>query len=309
MRYTIFILWCLTAAALPLAALDNIFFGDKLIRAELKGFQAERISNEPDSFYLTAFAEKTQTALSISLSMDAYADSRTCREFRWAAALRNKIPREHIKQYDYGKFAVVEWDAPSPEGIRKNINAYYAASSLAMTVQVVRRNCPNGKVLLPFLDDIRIGEIPLVYELCFKGKAAFDQENYQQAISFFRPALQSEKKHSELRPREWRDLTVWAGMAEAMTGNLRNAEDVFVNALKKDAKYTLFHYNLACVYAESGRLPAALDELEKALQNRETLDPGQALPNPREDTSFKPFREDPRFKQLLDKYAVGKDTR
>ncbi|MDD3117851.1 MAG: tetratricopeptide repeat protein [Victivallales bacterium] len=293
----------LATAALPLMALNNIFFGDKLVQTTLPEFKAEQVSNEPERFYLTALDGKTRTALALTLTRDTYADSRACRQSLWTKALRAKVRRGHIRQYDYGKFAVVEWESPSPQGVRRNITAYYAVPGLAMTVRLVRGNCPDGKVLLPLLDRLAVGDVPPIYRLCFDGKAAFDRGDYRQALEALRPALEAENRQSELRPGEWRDLVVWTGVAEAMEGRLQEAEHIFAAALRKDPKYPLFHYNLACVHAERGELPAALAALEQALRYRDNISPGQTLPQPLDDPSFRPFRNDPRLLQLLRKYA------
>ncbi len=286
--------------AIRLCALDNIFFGDRLIRLGMDDFKPDRVTNEEDRFYLTAFSG--DTVLSVALTMEAYADSRTCREFRWATALKAKIKRENIRQYDYKDFAVVEWDAPAADGGMKNINAYYAKDGIAMAVHLVRSNCADGKKMLPLLDPISVTEIPLTYQLCFKGKAAFNRQDYAGALAFLRPALVAENKKNELKPKEWRNLVVWTGMAEGMNGNLQAAEEIFIQALKRDAKYALFHYNLACVYAERNNLPRALGWLEKAFLNRGTLNPGEQFPDPLADASFQPFKSDERLLALVKKY-------
>ncbi len=300
------LVWCLLLfSALRLNALDNIFFGDRLVRVDLPEFKAERVNNQEDSFYLAAVASDGRTAMSVSINMDAYADSRTCRQSRWAAALKTKITRENIREYDHKDFAVVECDVTTSEGRKKNINAYYAKDGIAMTIHLVRTGKTDGKELVGLLDRIKIGEIPLVYQLCFKGREAMLQEDYPGALSFLRPALASENKARELQDSAWRDLVVWTGFSEAMNGNLQAAEEIFIQALKRDNAYPLFYYNLACVYAEKNQWPRALEALEQALRNRDRINPGQVFPDILEDPSFQPFKDDVNLRQLLKKYPVA----
>ena len=117
--------------------------------------------------------------------------------------------------------------------------------------------------------------------------AAADQ--YDAAIKI------DDTKHY-LQQSERRALINQYGVATAEGGNLNKAKTIFQDALKQD-DYPLYRYNLACVYAENHDLDTALVELKKAWNDRNKLGDGERFPDPRKDSSFKPYLNDPKFQE------------
>jgi len=70
--------------------------------------------------------------------------------------------------------------------------------------------------------------------------------------------------------------------------------------VKEDPEYPMFHYNLACTFAEAGDLEKSLASLRTAFKHRKNVNPGEAMPDPLKDDSFKRFLDDGRFKQGIE---------
>ena len=77
------------------------------------------------------------------------------------------------------------------------------------------------------------------------------------------------------------------------------AKDIYLAALAEKILNAMYNYNLACVYAELHDLDAALPYLAKSWEHRDTLPSYIKYPDPRADNSFKPYLNDPRFKEAV----------
>jgi Flp pilus assembly protein TadD len=88
------------------------------------------------------------------------------------------------------------------------------------------------------------------------------------------------------------------GMSYGISGNLPKAKEVFESAVRDDPTYPLFHYNLACAAAETNDFDEALEQLKIAFQDRANGNPGEGMPDPAKDDSFKRYLNDPRFREL-----------
>jgi tetratricopeptide (TPR) repeat protein len=89
-----------------------------------------------------------------------------------------------------------------------------------------------------------------------------------------------------------------------MSGNLPQAKDIYLKALEKDPDYAMYNYNLACVYAEMHDLDTAITYLKKSWEHRETVPRGTKYPDPRQDNSFKPYLNDPKFQAAVENIVM-----
>lgn len=89
------------------------------------------------------------------------------------------------------------------------------------------------------------------------------------------------------------------GVAYALGGSLQKAKAIYEAAIAKDPDYAMYYYNLACTYAEMHQLDPALKYLREAWQRRKNLLEGERFPDPRQDTSFAGYRNDPRFQDAV----------
>jgi len=89
------------------------------------------------------------------------------------------------------------------------------------------------------------------------------------------------------------------GMAYGITGDLDKAKETFEYGISKDPDYPLFYYNLACTYGEKKDMDKAIEYLKLAFDRRENMIPGERMPNPATDSSFKQFMQNEKFRAAL----------
>jgi hypothetical protein len=131
------------------------------------------------------------------------------------------------------------------------------------------------------------------------GSQLYLAQNYKGAISPYQQALELEKQKSTLSPTIFRVLVDNLGMSYGLTGDLKHAQETFEYGVSKDPTYPLFHYNLACTYAERDDLERSLAELRLAYQYKQNMIPGEEFPDPRADDSFQRYLKNRRFLDFL----------
>jgi hypothetical protein len=92
-----------------------------------------------------------------------------------------------------------------------------------------------------------------------------------------------------------RVLTDQAGMSYGMSGNIAKARAIFENAVAADPDYPLYYYNLACADAEEKNLAGAKKHLQEAFDRKANAIPGEGMPDPTQDDSFLPYRNNKEF--------------
>lgn len=139
---------------------------------------------------------------------------------------------------------------------------------------------------------------PVMDNWC-EGSRLYQAQRYQEAIAPYQKALDLEKQKPALSPDFFRVLGDNLGIAYALSGDLKHAKEVFEYGVSRDPTYPLFHYNLACAYAEMDDLGRALPELRLAYQYKQNMIPGEEFPNPRTDDSFQRYMRNPSFLDFL----------
>jgi tetratricopeptide (TPR) repeat protein len=104
---------------------------------------------------------------------------------------------------------------------------------------------------------------------------------------------------------KWRVLVDNLGMAYGISGDLANAKSTFEYGISKDGEYPNFHYNLACTYAETGKLDEAIASLRTAYKFKANVINGEQMPEARKDTSFTKFLDEPKFRKALAEIEGG----
>ncbi len=62
----------------------------------------------------------------------------------------------------------------------------------------------------------------------------------------------------------------------------------------------MFYYNLACSFAEMGKQDDAIKNLRLAFKYKGNSIPGESVPDPRTDSSFEKYLNNPEFKAALE---------
>jgi tetratricopeptide (TPR) repeat protein len=145
---------------------------------------------------------------------------------------------------------------------------------------------------------------PSSMDLFRSGSQYYIQKNFAEAIRPYQRAVDLEKQNPKLDKMLWRVLVDNLGMAYGVTGDLRRAKETFEYGLSRDPSYSMFHYNLACTYAEMGNLESTITSLQNAYTHRANHNPGEGMPDPRSDPSFQRFMKNDKFLKFLDSLAA-----
>jgi tetratricopeptide (TPR) repeat protein len=94
-------------------------------------------------------------------------------------------------------------------------------------------------------------------------------------------------------------------MAYGLSGRLDDAKALFEAAIQEDPSYPLYYYNLACTFAELGRMDEAISNLKLGFERRENMLAGETYPNPRMDDSFKRLLGEEKFEAALKEMGFG----
>ncbi|MBI4002786.1 MAG: tetratricopeptide repeat protein [Nitrospira defluvii] len=132
------------------------------------------------------------------------------------------------------------------------------------------------------------------------GSAPYLQGKFGQAIPHYEQAIALEQANSTLDKALWRLLVHNLGLAYGITGDLQRAKTTLDYGLSQDPANSLFHYHLARTYAEMNDRDKAMQSLHAAFRNNRHRDWGEAIPDPRQDVSFRQFMLDPTFRNLTE---------
>jgi len=288
------------------------------------GFRVKTNALQPDGrAYLLAANESTQVTLSVYLQKvpgEATADD--CRENQ-KKRLRQKVDyeREKIESRELAGMAIVEYTIPHLGDVpvqQRNLFACLAKDDVYVDIHLsktlfkpedeellntvltsahlVDRNSSNLHGVEPSAPE---NMAPPDLEYFREGNRYFVQQDFSASIAPYQKALEAEKQSRKLPKNYWRVLVDNLGMAYGITGKLDQAEETFKYGLSLDPTYPMFYYNLACSSAERHNMEKTIELLRTAFSYKANVIPNEAMPDPREDESFKPFMADPRFRDFL----------
>lgn len=144
-------------------------------------------------------------------------------------------------------------------------------------------------------------------ELLNMGNALSRQYEYARAVAPYQKAFELEKAEPQLDRILWRTLIENLGMAYGMTGHLKEAKGIFEQGIQADPTYPMFHYNLACTFADMNDLDHATQSLKTAYRHRKNQNSGEAvMPDPRQNSSFQRFMKNDTFRNLVNDLAATK---
>jgi tetratricopeptide (TPR) repeat protein len=134
-----------------------------------------------------------------------------------------------------------------------------------------------------------------------QGMFAYISGDYKRAIPQLDAALEELKSTPGFEKTPlWRALVDSLGMAYGITGDLKTAKATFDYGVSKDPTYPMFHYNLACTFAEMNERDQAIAALKHAFTMKASRNPGEAMPNPAKDSSFARYLKDKAFIAALE---------
>ena len=142
--------------------------------------------------------------------------------------------------------------------------------------------------------DLKKGD-PETLKLWEQGSRFFLERDYNRAAPPYQKALDREKANRTLSETFWRILVDNLGMSYGIPGDTKHAKEIFEYGLSKDPKYPMFHYLMACTYAEMDDVDKTIQYLKQAFEYKDNMIKGEAFPNPWTDDSFQRFMKDAKF--------------
>jgi tetratricopeptide (TPR) repeat protein len=295
---------------------------------DLTGFKKDIDQVKPDGRrYLTASHPKTGLNVSVTLEkVPTQASAQGCKEQLQLIQKGPFVTRgQDIKLNAAGKIPTLEYTLRKFRGVRlnqKNIYACMAQDNVYADIQLSKMQYTKADAPLfhSILKSVRLQpspsetiqtpapEPPNSRELLDLGNALYRQNNYARAIPPYQKAFDLEKTEPQLDRTLWRVLIDNLGTAYKMTGQLPKARATFEQGLQADPTYPMFHYNLACTFAEINDLNHAMQSLKTAFRHRKNQNPGKkGMPDPRQDFSFQRFMKNDTFRNLVNDLTATKN--
>ena len=131
------------------------------------------------------------------------------------------------------------------------------------------------------------------------GDVLFGEKKYAAAAEAYGQAHRADDAKKQLSADDRRNTLDQEGVSLAIDRRYDKALAVYRQAVTEDPEYPLYEYNYACVYSEMGDLDSALVHLKKAWGLRANMPRGQAFPDPRQDSSFRRWLNDPHFQKAV----------
>ncbi len=137
--------------------------------------------------------------------------------------------------------------------------------------------------------------VPTSQDAFIYAQILYNAHMYLPAAAMFELALSRLPETQSSSSTQRRLLTDQAGMAYGISGNIAKARAIFEGAIAKDPDYPLYYYNLACADAEEKDLAGARNHLQEAFARKANVIPGEQMPDPLQDDSFLPYRNNKEF--------------
>jgi len=272
--------------------------------------------------YLFATNDKSGVDISVSLERTTSpADASTCPAFlRKRVEGLQSLGLQDVKYFTAAGMAAAEYLVPEMQGYKlrqKHLIACTAKEDVYVDVHLskVQFKPEDEPLFMSLVNSVSVVDSPSASakstpsssrEFMETGGRYFIQGHYKEAIAPYQQALDLERKNRELDRNLWRVLVDNLGMAYGITGDLANAEATFRYGLAEEPTYPMFYYNMACVYGERNDLEHTLDYLKKAFSYKANVIPGEKMPDPLSDDSFRRFRDEPKFRALVASLNSGK---
>jgi tetratricopeptide (TPR) repeat protein len=305
---------------------------------DLTGFKKDIDQVKPDGRrYLTASHSKTGLNVAITLEkVPTQASAQGCRE---QLQLIQKGPLvthgQDIKLNAAGDVPTLEYILRKFRGVRldqKNIYACIAQDNVYADVHFskMQYTTADAPLFQSILKTIRLQPEPSKIiqtklpepskiiqtqppappnsrELLDMGNALYRRSDYAQAISPYQKAFELEKAEPQLDRTLWRVLIDNLGMTYKMTGQHTKARATFEQGIQADPTYPIFHYNLACTFAEMNDLDHTMQSLKTAFRHRKNQNTGdKGIPDPRQESSFQRFMKIETFRNLANDLTATK---
>lgn len=210
-----------------------------------------------------------------------------------------------MKTFERGDFSMREYLIPEFHGQpihQEDVFGYATSGDLGLDFHISKSSysAADDKFL-----DLLVSSIHLIPD--YKPDSATEfgygsiyylHQDWARAALHYESALQLEKQKRSLNQMQWSVLVDNLGMAYGMSEKISEAKATFEYGAQENPTYPMFRYNLACADSELGDLEGAMDQLKLAFQYKANSNPGEGVPDPAKDDSFKRYWSDPKFTKL-----------
>ena len=278
---------------------------------DLPGFVLKTVETKPDGRrYMAAKNEITNVVVSLTLEqIKAGTPASSCRDSLEKKSKNAPLKNQNVEFSRTGDVDVMRYLVPEFGGKRLDQESLFACqfydnAYIDLHVSKINYVPADDPLFADVLKSMHIDNIQRSsMELIGQASRLYLVHDYKSAIAPYSEALALEKANPKLEKSLWYVLVDNLGMSYGITGNLQKAKETFEYGVSKDSTYPLFYYNLACTYAEMGDEATAEDYLKKAFDNKANVLPGESLPDPRKDDSFKKLMKDKSFRELTETLA------
>jgi tetratricopeptide (TPR) repeat protein len=277
---------------------------------DLPGFALKNVETMPDGRrYMIAENESTHVVVSLTLEQVHGGRSAACNDSLQKKAKHPPFKVRDIRFSRNGDFDLMEYIVPEVNGQQFNQRSIYGCRSyddayIDLHVSKVSYSAADDPLFASVLNSMHIDRVQRTsMELVEQGSRLYLQHNYKDAIESYSQALELEKVNPKLEKALWYVLIDNLGMSYGITGDLQKAKETFDYGVSKEPTYPLFYYNLACTYAEMNDVTNASSHLKKAYDYKANTLPGESMPDPRTDDSFKKLMKNKEFRELAKSLA------
>jgi tetratricopeptide (TPR) repeat protein len=265
---------------------------------DLAGFKKDIDQVKPDGRrYLTALQHKT--GLTVSVTLEKVLTRATAHGCIEQLQLIQKDPSvihgQDIALNITGAIPTLEYTLHKFRGVRldhKHVYACLAQDNVYADIHLSKAHYTTA--------DAPLFQLEI-------GNVLYRQNKFAQAISPYSKAYDLETAEPQLDRALWRVLIDHLGMAYGMTGRLKEAKALFEQGIQADPAYPIFHYNLACTFADMNELDHTIQSLKTAFRHRKNLNPGDPeMPDPRQNVSFQRFMKHETFRNLVNDLTAAK---
>ena len=309
--FILMVSFCL--AAFPTQAEKKVRFfvpdGGWAIEIPFEGFTiTDARSSATGDFKATAFHEKDSVYLEIYFERGAPGqDHRKVRSFYESNQELSKFEKADVSRWETDSAAFLVYCAKNvlvgPEGDELNGNMYFCKGSAWVDVRLRKPYPKKGdrKRAEDFLKSLKIEDqfAPTPEDNVFMGNLYCYSGFEDGCFRCLQQAYQAEKQNRKL-PRE-----VKISMIENYSNILRirgerdMAAAVLDYGLACDPEYPMYYWNKARVFAEEGDEEKTVEMIALAVKFRKNILPGNLLPDPRQDDSFKVLGMKESFREKL----------
>jgi len=259
---------------------------------------------------LTAQQRPDHVSISALLRQVTFsATAESCRNELWPKLKESISSRiSDLQQGTQGGFARVEYTFKSADNTTSHhLLAYLGSRDLCAEIHLSKAGfvAADQSAFEQVLSSVRLlpdesglqasSQQDTSSSLAAQGDKARTESNYDAAARFYQRAFDLEKANRTFDNDRFMDLIDRLAFSYRMTGDLAKAKDTLDYGLSQNATYPLFHYDMACTYAQMGKVDESVGELHTAFQYRAKVAATQLPANPEEDSCFAKIASDPKF--------------